>query len=61
MTYLAASSFSDNSWIEENTRRGSLKPHTKAESFCGLLNFSVSRETYSVQGSSGAFQFSDEE
>jgi hypothetical protein len=47
-TYLAASSFSDNSWIEENTRRGSLKPHTKAESFCGLLNFSVSRETHPV-------------
>src|ERR1700693_3485501 len=51
VTYLAASSFSDNSWIEENTRRGSLKPHTTAESFRGLLNFSVSRQDCPVTGS----------
>jgi len=48
---LAASSFSDNSWIEENTRRGSLKPHTTAESFGGLVNFSVSRKDYNVRPS----------
>jgi hypothetical protein len=30
-----------------------LKPDIKPESFCGLLNFSVSRETYPVPGSSG--------
>src|ERR1035438_5633305 len=52
VTYLAASSFSDNSWIEENTRRGSLKPHAKAESFRGLLNFSVSRQNRLLTGSS---------
>src|SRR6266852_2432860 len=51
VTYLAASSFSDNSWIEKNTRRGSLKPHAKAESFRGLLNFSVSRQNCPVTGS----------
>src|ERR1700736_2774955 len=51
VTYLAASSFSDNSRIEENTRRGSLKPHAKAESFGGLLNFSVFRQACPVTGS----------
>src|ERR1700688_755973 len=49
---MSASSFSDNSWIEENTRRGSLKPHAKAESFRGLPNFSVFRQNCLVTGSS---------
>jgi len=61
VTYLAASSFSDNSWIEENTRRGSLKPHTTAESFGGLVNFSISRKDYNVPAVRETFQFSDEE
>ena len=52
MTYLAAFSFSDNSSIEENTRRGSLKPHTTAELFGGLLNFSTSREDWPSPGTS---------
>src|ERR1700689_413312 len=30
------------------------KPHTKAESFCGLLNFSVSRETHPCAGLFGS-------
>src|SRR5579864_6123532 len=61
VTYLAASNFSDNSWIEENTRRGSLKPHAKAESFRGLLNFSVFRQNCHVTGSPETFQFIDEQ
>src|ERR1700757_2347232 len=48
VTYLAASSFSDNCSIEENTRWGSLKPHTTAESFGGLLNCSTSGERLAI-------------
>src|SRR5207248_10967551 len=51
VTSLSAASFSDNSWMEENNRRDSLKPHAKAESFRGLLSFSVSRQNCDVTGS----------
>src|ERR1022692_265383 len=61
VTYLAASSFSDNSWIEENTRRGSLKSHAKAESFGGLLNFSVFAKPALLPALRKTFQFSDEQ